>query len=143
MTMTANPLLGPIILLAIWTIVMLFVAITKIIGGTKGIKIEGLPKNPTGRDLEGHVPHESLCARRNYEHLTEQPTIFYALVFALILMGYDGMLGTVLAWIYVGLRIVHSIMQTMNRSRAFWFTASTLCLIVISGIAVGRYIGMV
>lgn len=139
--MTVHPLFGPIILLAVWTIVMLFVAIFKIIGGTKGLKFEGLPKNPTGRDLEGHAPHDALCARRNYEHLLEQPTIFYVLCFALILMGYKGMLATALAYIYVVLRIVHSIMQTMNKSRAFWFTASTLCLIVIAGINVGYFVG--
>ena len=62
----------------------------------------------------------------------EQPTIFYAIVFALILMGFDAPINVYLAWGYVGLRIVHSIIQaTVNvvRIRFLLFALSTLCLI--------------
>jgi len=62
----------------------------------------------------------------------EQPTLFYAIVFAIILMGFDMALNLYLAWAYVGLRIVHSIVQaTVNivRLRFAIFALSTLCLI--------------
>jgi hypothetical protein len=42
----------------------------------------------------------------------EQPTIFYAIIFALVLMGFDAWINVYLAWAYVGLRIVHSIVQS-------------------------------
>jgi hypothetical protein len=65
----------------------------------------------------------------------EQPTIFYAIVFALVLMGFDARINVYLAWGYVGLRIVHSIFQaTINivPVRFLLFLLSTLCLIALT-----------
>jgi hypothetical protein len=62
----------------------------------------------------------------------EQPTIFYAIVFALVLMRFDAPINVYLAWAYVGLRVVHSIVQaTVNivRLRFTIFALATLCLI--------------
>ena len=61
----------------------------------------------------------------------EQPTIFYAIVFALILMGFDVPINVYLAWGYVGFRILHSIFQaTINvvPVRLVLLLLSTLCL---------------
>ena len=44
----------------------------------------------------------------NYNHLHEQPTIFYALMFFAALTGGGDHVATYLAWAYVGLRVVHS-----------------------------------
>ena len=85
-----------------------------------------------GQDLEGIVPPEVQWKAHNYMHLTEQPTIFYAIVFALILMGFDAPINVYLAWGYVGLRIVHSIVQaTVNvvRIRFLIFLLATVCLV--------------
>ena len=52
----------------------------------------------------------------NYNHLMEQPTIFYALVFYIYLAGQADQLHVWLAWAYVALRVVHSLIQcTINR----------------------------
>ena len=62
----------------------------------------------------------------------EQPTLFYAIVLALVLMGFDHPINVYLAWGYVGIRIVHSIVQaTINRVsiRFPLFALSSLCLI--------------
>jgi hypothetical protein len=65
----------------------------------------------------------------------EQPTIFYAIVFALILMGFDHPINLYLAWGYVGLRIAHSIVQaTVNvvRLRFTLFLLATICLVSLT-----------
>lgn len=65
----------------------------------------------------------------------EQPTIFYAIVFALILMGFDHPINLYLAWGYVGLRIAHSILQaTVNivRLRFILFLLATICLVSLT-----------
>jgi hypothetical protein len=65
----------------------------------------------------------------------EQPTIFYAIVFVLVFLGFDQHLNVYLAWGYVGLRIVHSIVQsTMNivRIRFLIFALATLCLAALT-----------
>ena len=49
----------------------------------------------------------------NYNHLLEQPTLFYAVAFTLALLGAGDGLNLTLAWIYVGLRILHSLQQSL------------------------------
>ena len=94
-----------------------------------------------GVNLEGVLPDEVNWKGHNYVHLMEQPTIFYAIVFALILMGMDVSINVWLAWGYVGLRIVHSIFQaTVNivRVRLMLFMLSTLCLVGLTVHAAAR-----
>ncbi len=72
----------------------------------------------------------------NYNHLMEQPTIFYALAFYVFLVGHDGQIVIWLAWAYVALRIVHSLIQgTINRVplRFAVFALSTIVLMVLAG----------
>jgi hypothetical protein len=69
----------------------------------------------------------------NYNHLMEQPTIFYALVMVTYLAGQQDGLTAGLAWAYVGLRIVHSLIQnTINQVplRFLVFAISSIVLIV-------------
>ena len=68
-----------------------------------------------GQDLEGFIPDRANWPAHNFTHLMEQPTLFYAAVVILAIMGAGA--GDVLAaWIYVVLRILHSIWQaTVNR----------------------------
>lgn len=71
----------------------------------------------------------------NYNHLHEQPTIFYALVFYSYLAGVADELNVGLAWAYVGIRIVHSLIQgTVNfvPARFLVFSAGSLVLMVIA-----------
>ena len=71
----------------------------------------------------------------NYNHLMEQPTIFYALCFYLALSGHADALHVQLAWGYVACRVVHSLIQnTVNivLARFVVFTLSTILLIVMA-----------
>jgi hypothetical protein len=79
-----------------------------------GIGLKGR-RGTRGGALEGIIPDEANWKAHNYNHLMEQPTIFYAIVIALILMGFDHPINVYLAWAYVGLRVVHSLIQaTVN-----------------------------
>lgn len=73
----------------------------------------------------------------NYNHLHEQPTQFYAIGLALVLAGAgDERLVNRLAWAYVGLRVIHSLIQsTFNNLglRFFVFIASSLVLLAMGG----------
>lgn len=69
----------------------------------------------------------------NYTHLLEQPVLFYAVSAIIAIMG-AGAIDVLLAWIYVALRIVHSIWQaTVNRVpvRFALFMLSTLALLIL------------
>jgi hypothetical protein len=82
------------------------------------------------------LPAEVRQVADNYNHLMEQPTIFYALVFYIVLAGHSDPLNVELAWAYVGLRVVHTLVQcTVNivRLRFAVFTFSTLVLMAMAG----------
>jgi hypothetical protein len=65
----------------------------------------------------------------------EQPTLFYAIALTLALMGMGSGINYWLAWGYVGLRVVHSIVQsTVNivPIRFTIFLLATLCLAALT-----------
>jgi len=125
--MGISPLLGPVVALVAWSIVMfvwLAIARAPYVRGP-------LPDGARGADVEREHPGKANWPAHNYMHLMEQPTIFYAIVFALVLMRFDAPINVYLAWGYVGFRIVHSIVQaTVNivRVRFTLFLLATICL---------------
>jgi hypothetical protein len=71
----------------------------------------------------------------NYNHLHEQPTVFYALAFYSHLVGVADSLNIQLAWGYVLLRVMHSLIQCTSNYvplRFMVFTASSLVLMAIA-----------
>jgi hypothetical protein len=81
-----------------------------------------------------NLPRPARDVADNYNHLMEQPTIFYALVFYTHLVGNGDALSVGLAWGYVALRVLHSVIQmTVNIvAYRFWvFFASTLLLVAL------------
>jgi len=86
-------------------------------------------------------PDQARQVADNYNHLMEQPTLFYALGAITVLAGQQSPLTVGLAWAYVALRIAHSLIQaTINRViLRFWvFSASTLVLVAwLAALAVG------
>jgi len=131
--MTPSPLLGPIVALVGWSLVMLVWTALARRGAFKrlGVSLRNIPAGSRGEALDRSEEKKAQWKAHNYNHLMEQPTIFYAIVLALVLMGFDHPINVMLAWGYVGLRIVHSIVQaTVNivAIRLALFALATLCL---------------
>lgn len=85
--------------------------------------------------LDG-LPSSARQVADNYNHLMEQPTIFYALVFVIVLAGLTDGLYVQLAWAYVVLRLVHTLIQcTVNivNLRFAVFALSTIVLMAMAG----------
>ncbi len=134
--MPYSPLLGPVVALVAWTLVMLFwMAIVRGLAAKRaGINLTA-KRGGRGQQLEGVLPDQANWPAHNYMHLMEQPTIFYAILFALILMDFDASINVWLAWGYVAFRVLHSLVQaTFNdvRVRFPLFLLSTLCLISLT-----------
>jgi hypothetical protein len=65
----------------------------------------------------------------------EQPTLFYAVILALALLGAEGGLESGLAWLYVGVRVVHSLVQaTVNKviPRFALFMVASIVLLALA-----------
>ena len=97
--MNYSPLLAPLVALVAWTlVVMAWMALTRLPAMKKaGIDVNKLVGG-RGANLEGVVPDQVQWKSHNYQHLLEQPTIFYAIVIVLALMGMDQPINVWLAW---------------------------------------------
>jgi len=71
----------------------------------------------------------------NYNHLHEQPTVFYALVFYSALAGNGGSTLVTLAWVYVMLRVVHSLIQCTSNTVMMRFSVFALSSLTLIGMA--------
>lgn len=138
-------LLAPAAVLVLWTIVMLLWT-----AGTRlpALKAAGIDMSKAvggrGQDLEGVLPASVNWKSHNYAHLVEQPTLFYAVIGILAIMGSISPIAVALAWAYVALRIVHSLVQvTSNRIALRFpiFLAATLALLALTVMALIRTLG--
>jgi hypothetical protein len=96
-----------------------------------GIGWGDVPRGSRGVNLDGKAPDEAQWPSHNYNHLMEQPTLFYAICLTIALMGFGGGINYWLAWGYVIFRIIHSLIQaTVNivPYRLAMFSLATLCL---------------
>lgn len=129
-------MLAPAAVLIAWSLIVLFwLAGTRFPAMAKaGIKANNTPPGGRGQNLDGVLPDDVQWKSHNYTHLMEQPTLFYAAVVIIALMGAEA--GDVLAaWIYVGLRVIHSLWQTtVNRIpvRFSLFLLSTCALVYLA-----------
>ncbi len=107
--MSQAALLYPILGLICWTFVIwLWMYATRIPAMQKAqIDVEELSR--TGAPLT--LPPEVARVADNYNHLHEQPTLFYALVLCAAMLGAVDTIQVILAWAYVGVRVVHSLVQ--------------------------------
>ena len=127
-------ILAPAAVLVLWTLIMLvWLAVTRLPAMSKaGIDLKTAPPGGRGIDLEPVLPAKLNWISHNYTHLMEQPTLFYATVCILAIVGQGGGVNTTLAWAYVGLRIIHSLWQALvniTSIRFLIFLVSTACLI--------------
>ena len=57
------------------------------------------------------LPPEITRISNNYNHLFEQPTLFYAVALSIAVLGHVDTMHVGCAWLYAALRITHSLVQ--------------------------------
>ncbi|MEH6756730.1 MAG: MAPEG family protein [Parasphingorhabdus sp.] len=135
--MENSPILQPVVALIMWTMLMwLWMYVTRIPAMNKAkIDTDALSRTSTASGLDGLLPPEVQWKAHNYNHLLTEPTLFYAICFVLALVGQGEGLNLTIAWIYVGLRVLHSLIQaTVNKvmARFMVFALSSLCIIALT-----------
>jgi len=131
--MDYSPILAPVVALVAWTLIVLLWMIAARGGAFRrmGVTLGSIPAGSRGSNLDGRGEDQAQWKSHNYNHLMEQPTIFYAMALTLALMGIGTGVNYWLAWGYVGFRITHSLIQcTVNivRYRLAMFLLASLCL---------------
>ena len=133
-------ILKPVVALAVWSTVMWVWLYAARLPAMSRAKIDGLTMvGSTGKSLRDQLvaagEERASWVADNYNHLMEQPTVFYATAIALALMGQGNGIAAMTAWVYVGLRVAHSIVQvSINR------VVLRFALFMLSGLALAALV---
>jgi hypothetical protein len=139
-----SPILQPAIALVLWTFVMwAWLYATRI----PAIAAAKKPMDPamTAADLNAVIPPRVRWKADNYNHLHEQPTLFYAVALILAVTGGGAGLNLWLAWAYVAIRVAHSLIQALGNVivvRFSVFMLGSLVLLALSLRAAATVFGL-
>jgi hypothetical protein len=126
-------ILSPVVALLLLTcVVWVWMYATRIPAiGKLGMKLDA--NLPNGQQMS-ELPPRVRWKADNYNHLLQQPVMFYVVALTLALLGAGEGLNVTLAWWYVGLRVVHTLHQTLWNKieiRFVLFSLSSLVLIAL------------
>lgn len=128
--MTDIEFLQPVLALIVWTaIVWIWMYATRIPAMQKAGVDPDTARHPG--TYGDKLPANVRSVADNYNHLHEQPTVFYALMFFIVLTGGGDYLAAGLAWGYVALRVVHTLIQIFSPKVVLRFTVFAISSIVL------------
>jgi hypothetical protein len=126
-----HTILQPVIALVLWSMVMWAWLYATRLPAMIRARTKLDPTQP--RDVMlGGLPPRVRWKADNYNHLMEQPTLFYATALTLALIGQGEGLNLWLAWAYVALRVIHSLIQVLINVIVVRFTV----FMIASGVLV-------
>ena len=127
-------MLTPVLALIVWTLIIwVWMYATRIPAIQKANINPNESIHPGSLD---YLPSSVRVVADNYNHLHEQPVIFYALAFYTHLAGATDDINIALAWAYVALRVAHSFAQIVLKHVMTRFSLFALASIVLMVIAV-------
>lgn len=133
--MIGMDILQPVIALAGWTMVMwAWMYWTRIPAMNKAGLSNAELSTLNQATLDAVLPPHVQWKAYNYNHLHEAPTVFYAVAIVLAIIGQGDGLNAALGWAYVGLRVIHSLVQAVVNAvmvRFAVFVASSLVLMAL------------
>ena len=127
-------ILQPALALVIWTLVVWTWMYATRLPAIFRSKVN-FDKVKNGAQLREVLPEKTNWVSDNYNHLHEQPTVFFALCFIFAIINGATSLDVKLAWAYVALRVAHSLWQILVNYvnvRFVLFILSTLMLIALT-----------
>jgi len=126
-------MMTPLLALVMWTFVMWFWMYATRLPAMRAAGID--PAKVKGKESLAVLPPQVNWVADNYNHLHEQPTVFYALCVYSFLVGAKDEINVALAWAYVVIRIVHSLVQSSGNyvpARFLIFVGGSLALLAIA-----------
>lgn len=143
MPQSLSNMMTPVLGLVVWTMVILVWLYVRRIPAMRKAGID--PAKVRGSESYANLPPmnpKAVWIGDNYNHLHEQPVIFYTLCVYTHLVGvWDG-LNVGLAWAYVAIRIVHSLIQVTTNFVPLRFAVFNLGSLVLAIIALRNVLGL-
>lgn len=136
-------MMTPVLALVAWTLVVLVWLYVRRIPAMRKAGID--PAKIKGSESYASLPPlnpKAVWVADNYNHLHEQPVLFYALCVYTHLVGPIDALMVGLAWAYVGIRIVHSFIQITTNYVPLRFAVFNLGSLVLIVLAVRNVLGL-
>ena len=129
-----SPILQPVMVLVLWSMVMWAWLYATRIPAMRRARTRLDPNLPR-EQITGGLPPRVRWKADNYNHLMEQPTLFYATALVLAFVGAGEGPNLWLAWAYVALRVVHSLWQALSNViliRFSLFMTASAVLVVLA-----------
>ena len=127
--MAPSTILQPLFVMALLNLVMwLWMYATRIPAMSKA----GIDSQDATKDSMQSLPPEVVRVADNYNHLFEQPTLFYAVVLAIAMLGHVDSIHVACAWSFAGFRIAHSLVQATVNIIALRFALFSLSWIALA-----------
>lgn len=128
--MQNTSLLLPMASLVLLTFIMLLLMLYFRI---KAVRLKQISPRYFKLNKGGEVPDHIVAITQNYQNLLELPPLFYIVCILAMLLNSNVTYFTVLAWCYVGLRSVHSLIHAtynhiLHRLAVFFMS----CVVLIS-----------
>ena len=127
-------MIAPVLALVGWTFVMWFWMYATRIPAMQRANVDMAEMSRTNAKLD--LPAEVARVADNYNHLHEQPTIFYALALATQVAGAADGVAVGLAWTYVASRVVHSLVQATRNVIPLRFAVFAIGSLVLMALLV-------
>ena len=134
-TLPASALLQPVMALVLWTFVMWVWLYATRIPAIRRLRV-AMPPTQTKEAFNAQLPPDVRWKADNYNHLLEQPVLFYAVTLTLAVLGAADPTSVTLAWAYVGLRVIHSLIQATVNVILLRFAVFALASVVLAGLAI-------
>jgi len=133
-----NTMIAPVLALVSWSLLMWVWMYAQRLPamGKAGIK----PQDARFPGSLAGLPDAARQAADNYNHLMEQPTIFYAAALAIAVAGHADGASVGLAWAYVGLRVLHSLIQASVNIVLARFAVFSLSTLVLGAMVVREWV---
>jgi hypothetical protein len=124
----------PVVALVLWTFVMWTWMYATRLPAMRKARMKLDSDAPRGEQM-ATLPPRVRWKADNYNHLFEQPTLFYAIAITLGVIGDSSALDLGLAWAYVALRVIHSLVQSLVNhipTRFAFFALGSLVLLTLT-----------
>lgn len=133
-------MLTPVLALIVWTLIIWTWMYATRIPAMQKAKIR--PDDAIHPGALNVLPPGARVVADNYNHLHEQPTLFYALAIYSHLAGVADPLNIALAWGYVGVRVAHSLVQIVLKKVMVRFSVFVLASVLLIIIAIRNLIAL-
>ncbi len=134
-----NEFLLPVLALIVWSLVVeIWMYATRIPAMQKAKIHPDTARHPGS--YADKLPASTRSVADNFNHLHEQPTVFYALMFFAAMTGESRKIIFTLACVYVGLRIVHTLVQVFSPNVTMRFLVFCTSSIVLMAMTVMQII---